>query len=301
MTMPHALRRLAVATMTLSAAMAFASIAHAACDFGEPAQRPARARADQRVLDTLMGEAAQALARGAYGDACVKYRLVLSVDRDNAGARLGLGEGALGEADYRAARAHFEFVANAHSENAVARQGLGLAQLASAETEAAESSLRRAVEVDPTLWRAWNGLGVIADSRGDWSAADAAWTAALQAAPNEARLHNNRGMSLMQRGAAAEAVGAFDRALRLDPALETAAHNRRIALAMTGQYDAALVGVSDRDLPTVLNNVAVVAARRGDRAVANRLLAAAVTAAPRYYELAERNRDALQQSASQHP
>ena len=87
-----------------------------------------------------------------------------------------------------------------------------------------------------------------------------------------------------------------EEALRLEPSFETAAQNRRIAIAMTGQYDAALIGVSERDRPAVLNNVAVVAARRGDRAVAERLLAAAITAAPRYYEVAERNRAAVRQS-----
>jgi hypothetical protein len=45
-----------------------------------------------------------------------------------------------------------------------------------------------------------------------------------------------------------------------------------------------------------LNNVAIAAARRGDTAVADRLLAAAVTASPRYYEVAERNRDLLRNS-----
>ncbi len=49
----------------------------------------------------------------------------------------------------------------------------------------------------------------------------------------------------------------------------------------------------ERDLPAALNNVAVVAGRRGDRAVADRLFAAAITASPRYYELAVRNRETL--------
>ena len=127
----------------------------------------------------------------------------------------------------------------------------------------------------------------------DWAAADIAWEAAIAAAPEQAKLHNNRGMSLMRRGEPLRAVEAFDEALRLDHGLATAANNRRIALAQAGQYDAALAGVSERDLPLALNNVAVVAARRGDRAVADRLLAAAVTASPRYYELAVRNREAL--------
>ena len=57
--------------------------------------------------------------------------------------------------------------------------------------------------------------------------------------------------------------------------------------------DAALAGVSERELPSALNNIAVVAARNGDRAVAERLFAAAITASPRYYELAVRNREAV--------
>ncbi|ANP46464.1 hypothetical protein [Candidatus Viadribacter manganicus] len=51
--------------------------------------------------------------------------------------------------------------------------------------------------------------------------------------------------------------------------------------------------VAERNLPATLNNVAVVAARRGDRAVADRLLATALTLAPHYYELAEHNRRAM--------
>jgi len=66
-----------------------------------------------------------------------------------------------------------------------------------------------------------------------------------------------------------------------------------VGIVADGQYDAALAGVSDADLAAALNNVAVIAARRGDRAIADRLFAAAVTASPRYYELAARNREAM--------
>lgn len=97
----------------------------------------------------------------------------------------------------------------------------------------------------------------------------------------------------MQRGRGRDAIAEFDIALRLSPLLSTAANNRRVALAMTGQYDAALAGLSDADLPAALNNVGVVAGRRGDRVVADRLLATAITASPRYYELAARNRNAF--------
>ena len=69
---------------------------------------------------------------------------------------------------------------------------------------------------------------------------------------------------------------------------------------MLGQYDAALAGISVQDLPAALNNVAVIAARRGDRAIADRLLAAAITASPQYYELAVRNREAIGQAEAAH-
>lgn len=288
-----AVRRISLAAVTFAALSAFSGSAMAACESSTSPQRAARARASEDAVNNILNDAAAALARGDFGDACVKYRLVLSVDENNLAARLGLGEGALGEGNVNAASSHFTAAATAAPDNAAAQQGLGLAKLLGGDFAAAEQHLRRSVDMDPTLWRSWNGLGVIADGRSDWAAADVAWDAAIAAAPNEAKLHNNRGMSLMRRGEPARAVEAFDTALRLDHAFTTAANNRRIALAQSGQYDAALAGVSERDLPAALNNVAVAAARRGDQAVASRLLAAAVTASPRYYELAVRNRESL--------
>ncbi|MBX9745553.1 MAG: tetratricopeptide repeat protein, partial [Hyphomonadaceae bacterium] len=214
-------------------------------------------------------------------------------DNNNGPARLGLGEGALGEGAYTAARVHFQAVAASAPDNARAHQGIGLSYLLAGDLANAEPALRQAVTMDTTLWRSWNGLGVIADARGDWTAADEAYGQAITAAPQEAIIYNNLGLSRLQRGEHASAIEAFDVALRLRPSMTTAVDNRRVALAMTGQYDAALAGVSDTDLAAALNNVAVIAARRGDRAIADRLFAAAVTASPRYYELAARNREAM--------
>jgi Tfp pilus assembly protein PilF len=188
-------------------------------------------------------------------------------------------------------------VINTAPDTAHAYQGVGLSYLVAGNFAAAETPLRRSVELDRTLWRSWNGLGMIADARGAWDDADIAWEAALTAAPGQANLYNNRGLSLMQRGQPARAVEAFEEALRREPSLSTASNNRRIALATLGLYDTALAGISDRDLPATYNNVAVVAARRGDRALAERLLAAAVTASPRYYELAVRNQEAISGAA----
>jgi Flp pilus assembly protein TadD len=290
-------RQFGAAVATAFIMLAVAPAAHAACASGEAIQEPARrARADAALIARIMSEADQALAGRRFDDACVKYRLILSVDRDNEAARIGLGEGALGQADSASARAHFQAALNGGASNPIAHQGMGLAHLIAGDMAAADSELRTAVGADASLWRAWNGLGVISDSRAEWETADAAWAAAIAAAPGEASIYNNKGMSLMQRGSPGLAVPAFDEALRLMPNLATAASNRRIALAMTGAYDTALAGVSEADLPAALNNVAIAAARRGDTAVADRLLAAAVTASPRYYEVAERNRDLLRSS-----
>lgn len=282
------------ARLALSA-LAFSLVFAAPAAYGACTEAPeaSRARGDDDAIPALLAAADHALAQGAYGEACVKYRLTLGLDRRNAAARLGLGEGALGEGQYGAARAHFETVLAWAPDNARAHQGIGLSHLFAGNLAAAEPALRQAVTLDATLWRSWNALGVIADSRSDWTHADEAFTHALAAAPNEPSVHNNIGLSHMQRGALEAAIDAFDTALRLRPAMGTAAENRRVALAMSGRYDAALAGVSGDALAPALNNVAVIAARRGDRAVADRLLAAALTASPRYYELAARNRDAM--------
>ncbi len=279
--------RLVFSTAVFIAAFS-ASAAHAACA-GAPGESSSRSRANTDAVAGIMAAADAALAQGQFSEACVKYRLALGLDRRNEAARIGLGEGALGEGEYAGARAHFESVTG----NARALQGVGLSYLLSGDLARAEAPLRQSVATDANLWRSWNALGIIADAHGDFAAAEEAFRTAAAAAPNEASVHNNLGLSRMQRGEAQGAIEAFDAALRLRPSLATAAENRRVALAMTGQYDAALAGVSQEDLPAALNNVAVVAARRGDRVVAERLFAAAITASPRYYELAARNRDAL--------
>lgn len=285
-------RRLVIAAASITA-LSLPGAAWAACEPTAAAEPPAGVQADAAVIANILNDANAARVRGDISDACVKYRLILSVDAGNQDALLGLGEGALSEGNGQGARAHFEAVSRVAPESAPALQGIGLSYVLEGAFTEAETPLRRSVELDPALWRSWNGLGVIADARRDWRAADTAWQAAIAAAPAEASLHNNAGMSLLQRGQPSGAVRSFDAALRLNAGLATAANNRRIALAMMRQYDAALAGVSERDLPEALNNVAVIAARNGDAAVADRLLAAAITAAPRYYELAVRNRESL--------
>lgn len=291
--MKMSIRRTVISAALAGAAFLLPGAAWAACESSTSAEPTTRTRANPAAIANILSDATAALRRGDFEEACVKYRLVLSVDRGNTAAILGLGEGALGEGNADAARAHFEAVAAAAPNTAAAYQGIGLAYLMDGHFAEAEPQLRRSVGMDASLWRSWNGLGVIADGRRDWQTADTAWEAATATAPDEPSLYNNMGMSLIQRGAPAEALRAFDLALRMNPSLTTAANNRRIALAMTGEYDAALAGVSERDLPSALNNVAVVAARNGDRDVAERLFAAAITASPRYYELAERNRQTV--------
>ena len=115
----------------------------AACESSASPQRAPRARASEDAVNNILNDAAAALARGDFGDACVKYRLVLSVDENNLAARLGLGEGALGEGNVNAASSHFTAAATAAPDNAAAQQGLGLAKLLGGDFTGAEPHLRR--------------------------------------------------------------------------------------------------------------------------------------------------------------
>src|SRR5262249_54245691 len=106
-----------------------AAPAYASCASTAPEHPVAHARVNADALQNMLTQADQALAQNNFGDACTKYRMVLSVDAQNAAARTGLGEGALGEGDYAAARVHFHAVSAAEPQNARALQGEGLAAL----------------------------------------------------------------------------------------------------------------------------------------------------------------------------
>jgi Flp pilus assembly protein TadD len=153
--------------------------------------------------------------------------------------------------------------------------------------------LLAAVEANPKLWRAYNALGFIADQKRRFDEAADFYAQALAAKPDSAMLLNNRGYSLLTAGHADVAIGDFRKALALDPQSETVQNNLRLAMAEKGDYAEATRGVVRDTQSVVLNNVGVVAMRRGDLTTAEAMLARAMVGNPNYDAVTARNLDTL--------
>jgi Tfp pilus assembly protein PilF len=230
-----------------------------------------------------------ALAENRLKDAeLLSDRLILTHPK-NLEARLLRGEVLLAKGKPNRAMAIFSGLQDLPEVSARARQGLGITMLLADTPEPAVDHLKAAVDADPTLWRAWNALGSYYDTQEAWAEAIEAYDAALAERPKDATILNNRGFSYFMQGRVDEAIVDLERALRLDPELRPARYNLRLAHAWSGRYVRALTGVTDDELPRVLNNIGYVAMLRGDLENAEAYLMRAMEADPTFNEMAWQN------------
>jgi tetratricopeptide (TPR) repeat protein len=185
------------------------------------------------------------------------------------------------------------FAAMGDAGGAASSQGRGIALARLGRHDEAIVVLKAAIAAEPGLWRAQNALGVSLDYLGDRDAALAAFDAAAELNRGDGSALNNKGVALLKAGLDAEAISAFEEALRRDPALEAAEANLRLAYAMSGDYQAAVSGLSDADRAAALNNAGVAAAARGDKEEARRLFQRALDESPQFYAKAYANMNRL--------
>ncbi|MBY8976338.1 tetratricopeptide repeat protein [Rhodobacteraceae bacterium NNCM2] len=127
---------------------------------------------------------------------------------------------------------------------------------------------------------------MVADHRKEWSTADAAYARAETMATNPADVLNNWGISEMSRGNLDKAEELFQKALSYNSRLFTAKNNLAIARGLQGDYNLPLVPMTDEEKATILNNLGIIATRKGNIREARGLFAAAVDAHPQHYEAA---------------
>lgn len=127
---------------------------------------------------------------------------------------------------------------------------------------------------------------MLADHNQDWATADAAYEQARLRSTNPAPVLNNWGVSLMSRGDFPGAVKRFEEALSYDSRLFNAKNNLAIARGLQGDFALPLVPMTDEEKAIILNNLGMIALRKGDARLARGLFAAAVEAHPRHYEAA---------------
>ncbi len=124
---------------------------------------------------------------------------------------------------------------------------------------------------------------MVADQDNDWAAADAAYARAEKLSSRPAAVLNNWGVSQMSRGDLTAAAATFQRAVSFDARLFRAKNNLAIVRGLQGKYELPLVPLDDEERAVLLNNLGIIAMRRGDEKIARGLFAAAVEANPQHY------------------
>ena len=124
---------------------------------------------------------------------------------------------------------------------------------------------------------------MVADQDNDWTTADAAYARAEKLSSRPAAILNNWGVSQMSRGDLTVAIATFERAVSFDPRLFGAKNNLAIARGLQGNYELPLVPLVDEERAILLNNLGIIAIRKGEEQTARGLFAAAVEAHPQHY------------------
>lgn len=275
----------------VAAVVLFALLALGGCgsiDGAEEARTAANA-APAEPSPEVLALARRALDEDRLKDAELLSDRLLLMHPKSLEARLLRGEVFLAKAKPDQAMAVFSGLKDLPAVSARAQQGLGISMLLTGASNQGAEHLKTAVEADPTLWRAWNALGSYYDTQEAWAEAIEAYELALAERPNDPMILNNRGFSHFMRGQLDEAIVDLERALRLAPGLKPAQYNLRLAHAWSGQYVRALAGVTDEELPRVLNNIGYVAMMRGDLENAEAYLMRAMDVDPAFNETAWEN------------
>ncbi|MFH1057345.1 MAG: tetratricopeptide repeat protein, partial [Pseudomonadota bacterium] len=261
---------------------------------GEPVLDPARIEAHADGL-ALRGEWSTALFQ--YGRA-----LGLAAEADKSRLRAKLGESSLKAAMFVPAEGFFAELVQAKAADASAWQGLGLARFGQGKLEPAAADLIKAVALDARLWRAHNALGIIANRQGRPDAAVVSFRAAIRLRPELPALYNNLGLAYMLKNDWTQAEASLRQALRLQPDYALAANNLGLVLARQGRTaDALRAFEAAEGQARAHHNLGVVMAWQGDLARAADQFRQAVNSMPRYYPLADRHLDQVEEMLGRRP
>lgn len=256
---------------------------------------------DETAVPDLIERGEAALAAESFKEAEASFQEVLTIDTMNTRAGFGLAETYYEIEEYnRALRLYEGVVKNTSDNDLLARSelGIGLIKFIESELDLGEKHLKRAVVKKPSLWRAWLGLARIHEQKGNSDAARKAYKMAEKHGAEHAVVHNNVGMWHLSSRNTKAAETSFNRALEIDPNLKEASSNIRLVHATDQEYEKAIAGASEEDLPAVLNNVGYIAILNKDFRVAEKYLNQAIALSPFYNTAAIANLQLLKDAQS---
>lgn len=130
--------------------------------------------------------------------------------------------------------------------------------------------------------RLWNLLGDVFIKTGQWQKADQAFRAAETAGQRPGLLENNLGLLALHRGDLDLALQHLDQAVYTAPHSIKFDNNRRLALLLNGDYIKAFENLTQNRSVDVLTDASIIAAQRGDKALAKHLRLKASQINPKY-------------------
>ncbi len=258
------------------------------------------------ITDPARVEAhADGLARqGQWSAALYQYgrALTLAEEADKPRLRAKVGEASLKAGMFAPAEAVFAELIKTSPREASLWQGLGLARFGQGQLDQARADLTQAVALDPGLWRAQNALGIVHNRQGRPGEALPCFRAALQARPDLPALYNNLALSHILRQEWPQAEAQLRQALRIAPDYALAANNLGLVLAKQGRDREALrVFAAAEGQAGAHNNLGVVMTWRGQYDQAARHFRQAVDAMPRFYPLADRHLEQIEERLGRPP
>lgn len=142
--------------------------------------------------------------------------------------------------------------------------------------------------------RRYMAVAMLADHEQRWIEADQAYTRAETLSANPAKVINNWGVSMLSRNDLPKASATFERALSFDSRLFSAKNNLAISRGLQGNFELPIVPMTEKERAIILNNLGIIAVRKGDLDIAKGLFAAAVAAHPQHYTAASDRLAALE-------
>lgn len=246
----------------------------------------------------------QTAARGNWSAALQEYGRALSLasEADKPRLRAKSAQLCLSSHMFVPAETIFADLAAGEPQNPVYLQGLGLARFAQDKLDQARDDLTQAVALSPQLWRAHNALGIIANRQRRPGQALEHFQRALALEPRLPALYNNQALSYMLLKDWPQAEQSLRQALALDPRYALAANNLGLVLAKQGRAPEALRAFEKGAGPAQAhNNLGVVLAQQGHYNQAAAQFRQAVETMPRYYPLAGRHLEQVDERLQNQP
>ena len=200
-----------------------------------------------------------------------------------------LGNALLGLGHYAQALSHF----NAAPHTRESFTGAALCRAALGTSDDAEVELNAALEINLSDTRLWLALGRFYDSQDRSLEAQSTYVQALKFGADHAVIVNSLGMSLLRSGRHGAALEKFQQANALEPDVAVFDNNRRLTLALQGDFDGAVGGISETRAAQIYNDAGFIAAKAGKTDVARSLYREALRISPVYFPPAQANLDAL--------